>query len=186
MQSSYSISVTKQFDYYKQLGDQTFDQLTEEQLFEKPNGVDNSIAIIVHHMAGNMLSRWANFFTEDGEKAWRNRDQEFSNVFDSKAEVLAFWEKGWACLMQVIRALNEEDLERIVYIRNQGHTVVEAINRQLCHYSYHIGQLVFLGKILAGENWKSLSIPKNTSAQYNSVQFSNEKKRGHFTDDLMS
>ncbi len=186
MHSNYILSVKKQFDYYKQLGDQTFAQLSEEQFFDHPKGVDNSIAITIHHIAGNMLSRWTNFYTEDGEKTWRNRDLEFTNVFANKEETLAYWEKGWNCLLHIINTLSEKDLERIIYIRNQGHTVVEAINRQLCHYSYHIGQLVFLGKMLLGDQWTSLSIPKNESAQYNQLKFSKDKQRGHFTDDLMN
>ena len=171
--------------YKRQLGDQTFNQLDEQQFFQLPAGVDNSIAILIHHIAGNMLSRWTNFYTEDGEKPWRNRDKEFTNVFATKQEAISFWEKGWACLLEIIDSLTEDDLKRIVYIRNQGHTVVEAINRQLCHYSYHIGQLVFLGKSLQGEKWQSLSIPKNKSDQYNLGKFSKDKHRGHFTDDLM-
>ncbi len=185
MQSDYIQSVQKQFSYYKQLGDQTFDQLNEVQFFSLPTGVDNSMAIILHHIAGNMLSRWTNFYTEDGEKSWRNRDREFTNVFTTKEDALAYWDKGWSCLFKIIDELKAEDLQRIVYIRNQGHTVVEAINRQLCHYAYHIGQLVFLGKMLKEDQWKSLSIPKNESSQYNKRKFSKDKHRGHFTDDLM-
>ncbi len=184
MKENYINSVQKQFDYYKSLGDKTFDQLTEEQLFWQSNQDDNSIAIIVKHIAGNMLSRWTNFYTEDGEKEWRNRDQEFINTFTTKEEVIAYWESGWHCLFTIINSLKAEDLERIVYIRNIGHTVTEAINRQLSHYPFHIGQIVYLGKMMKGSDWKSLSVPKNQSEAYNKEKFSKEKHRGHFLDEL--
>lgn len=184
MENSYLDSVKKQITYYKSLGDKTFQQLTTEQLFHQVNEESNSIALIIKHIAGNMLSRWTNFFTEDGEKPWRNRDDEFINTFQSKEELLAYWEKGWNCFLDTINTLKEEDLERIIYIRNQGHTVVEAINRQLCHYPYHVGQIVFLGKMLKNKHWNSLSIPKNASENYNENKFSKEKTRKHFTEDL--
>lgn len=184
MQNSYLQSATKQFEYYKSLGDKTFAQLTNEQFFWQSNENDNSVAIIVKHVAGNMLSRWTNFLTEDGEKEWRNRDDEFANTFETKEEVVAYWEQGWLCLFNAISPLQTQDLERIIYIRNHGHTVTEAINRQLCHYSYHVGQIVFLGKLLLGNDFKTLSIAKNTSKNYNAEKFSKEKERKHFTDDL--
>lgn len=182
--SSYLNSARKQFEYYKSLGDKTFQQLTEEQIFWHPNEENNSVAIIVKHIAGNMLSRWTNFLTEDGEKEWRNRDKEFINSFETKEDVIAYWEEGWNCLFNAINPLITEDSERIIYIRNQGHTATEAINRQLCHYAYHVGQIVFLAKILLGSNWKSLSIPKGQSKDYNKDKFSKEKSRKHFTEDL--
>ncbi|WGH76665.1 DUF1572 family protein [Tenacibaculum tangerinum] len=184
MINSYLTSAQKQFKYYKSLGDNTFKQLNEEQFFWQAGEESNSIAIITKHIAGNMLSRWTNFLSEDGEKDWRNRDDEFVNSFTTKEEVVAYWEQGWSRLFATIDTLTEADLEKIVYIRNHGHTVTEAINRQLCHYAYHIGQLVFLGKMLQNEKWTSLSIPKNASNQYNAEKFSKEKKRNHFTDDL--
>ncbi len=161
--SSYLNSAKKQFEYYKSLGDKTFQQLSEEQIFWHPNEENNSVAIIVKHIAGNMLSRWTNFLTEDGEKEWRNRDKEFINSFETKEDVIAYWEEGWNCLFNAINPLITEDSERIIYIRNQGHTITEAINRQLSHYAYHVGQIVFLAKILLDSNWKSLSIPKGQS-----------------------
>ena len=184
MNHSYLNSVIKQFEYYKSLGDKTFSQLTQEQLFYHVNEESNSIAIIVKHIVGNMLSRWTNFLTEDGEKPWRNRDDEFVNTFTTKEEIITYWEKGWECLFTAIKPLSEKDIENIIYIRNQGHTVTEAINRQLCHYSYHVGQIVFLGKVLQNEKWDSLSIPKNASKSYNAEKFSKEKSRKHFTEDL--
>ncbi len=182
--SSYLNSVIKQFEYYKSLGDKTFSQLSNDQLFWEYHDESNSIAIIVKHIVGNMLSRWTNFLTEDGEKEWRERDHEFVNTFSNKEDILIYWNKGWNCLFDAIRPLKKEDLEKIVYIRNQGHTVSEAINRQLCHYSYHIGQITFIGKILLNKDWQPLSIAKNTSKDYNSNKFSKEKTRKHFTEDL--
>lgn len=184
MQNSYLESIKKQITYYKSLGDKTFNQLTQEELFYQYNQESNSIAVIAKHIAGNMLSRWTNFFTEDGEKSWRNRDDEFVNTFSTKEEMIAYWEKGWNCFLNTINSLKETDLEKIIYIRNQGHTVIEAINRQICHYPYHIGQIVFLGKMLQNEKWESLSIPKNASKNFNQEKFSQEKSRKHFTDDL--
>ncbi|WP_372938667.1 DUF1572 domain-containing protein [Seonamhaeicola sp.] len=181
---SYLPSAIKQFEYYKSLGDKTFNQLEFDEMLWQSNEDANSIAIIVKHLVGNMLSRWTNFLTEDGEKPWRNRDDEFISSFNTKEELIAAWESGWSCLFKTIKALNENDLEHIVFIRNGGHTVIEAINRQLAHYSYHIGQIVFLGKLLKGNDWQSLSIPKGNSNSYNEEKFSNEKGKRHFTDDL--
>ncbi|WP_034058303.1 DUF1572 family protein [Lacinutrix jangbogonensis] len=182
--SSYLTSAIKQFEYYKSLGDKTFNQLTFEELQWQSHEDANSIAIIVKHSVGNMLSRWTNFLTEDGDKEWRHRDQEFKDNFTTTEDIIAAWETGWKCLFDAITPLTEDDLERIIYIRNQGHTVTEAINRQLAHYSFHIGQIVFLGKLLKGNNWESLSIPKGHSYSYNEAKFSKEKERRHFTDDL--
>ena len=184
MENSYLSSVIKQFEYYKLLGDKTIGQLTLEELKHEFVEGSNSVAIIVKHIVGNMLSRWTNFLTEDGEKEWRHRDSEFEDTFQSKEELLAYWNNGWECLFEAINPLSSSDLNRIIYIRNQGHTVTEAINRQLAHYAYHIGQLVFLGKLTKGKNWESLSIPKGQSTTYNKEKFSKEKGRRHFTDDL--
>ena len=181
---SYLTSIIKQFEYYKSLGDKTFEQLSFDDMLWQSNADSNSVSILTKHLVGNMLSRWTIFLTEDGEKEWRNRDDEFISNFDSKEAIIASWESGWFCLFKAIRPLTTEDLESIIYIRNGGHTVTEAINRQLAHYAYHIGQIVFLGKLLKGENWKSLSIPKGDSKKYNKDKFSKEKGKRHFTDDL--
>ncbi|UKM64254.1 DUF1572 domain-containing protein [Flavobacteriaceae bacterium GSB9] len=181
---SYLSSIIKQLEYYKSLGDKTFSQLSFEDMQWQANEDSNSISIIVKHMAGNMLSRWTNFLTEDGEKSWRNRDDEFISSYLSKEELVASWESGWHCLFKALAPLNEKDLEQIIYIRNGGHTVLEAINRQLAHYAYHVGQIVFLGKLLKGNDWKSLSIPKGKSSGYNQEKFRNKKDKRHFTDDL--
>ena len=182
--SSYLTSIIKQFEYYKGLGDKAFNQLTLQELQSKPNTYSNSISIITKHIVGNMLSRWTNFLTEDGEKEWRHRDLEFEDTYDSKETLLEAWNKGWECLFEAIKPLTESDLERIIYIRNQGHTVTEAINRQLAHYAYHIGQIVYLGTLIKNEDWQSLSIAKGQSSNFNTDKFSKAKGRRHFTDDL--
>ena len=184
MDQSYLTSVKKQFEYYKLLGDKTFAQLNNDQFFWSPNKDDYSIAIMVKHISGNMRSRWTNFLTEDGEKEWRNRDDEFVNSFTSKEEVVAYWEMGWKCLFDALNTITIENFDTIVYIRNHGHTITEAINRQLCHYSYHVGQIVFLSKLLLGDDWQTLSVAKGASKEYNAEKFSKEKSRKHFTDDL--
>ncbi len=184
MKSSYLNSAIKQFEYYKSLGDKTFEQLNEENIHWKFNEESNSIAIIVKHIVGNMLSRWTNFRTEDGEKEWRHRDTEFENPSKTKAGMLNEWEKGWKCLFDAITPLEENNLSEIIYIRNQGHTIIETINRQLCHYSYHVGQIVSTAKMIKNENWKTLSIAKNKSSNYNQGKFSKGKSRKHFTDDV--
>lgn len=182
---NYLESAHKQFSYYKMLGDKTFEQLTEKDLFFQYNADSNSIAIIVKHLYGNMLSRWTDFLTTDGEKETRHRDDEFESEAMSKEALIKKWSDGWACLFNALNALTTEDLSKTIYIRNQGHSVMEAINRQLAHYPYHVGQIVFIGKMLAGEKWTSLSIPKNQSNQYNSEKFSKPKSTTHFTDEYL-
>lgn len=180
---SYLESVKKQFLYYKMLGEKAIEQLEPEQLFVSVNEDTNSIATIIKHISGNMLSRWTDFLTSDGEKEWRNRDSEFENDLQSKEEVLEIWNKGWDCLENALNSLKPEQLSDIIYIRNEGHTVIEAINRQLAHYPYHVGQIVFYAKQLKKSSWESLSIPKNKSANYNAEKFAKEKEIKNFTDD---
>jgi len=178
--------IIKQFQYYKQLGEKTFSQLSDEELFWQYNENSNSIAIIVNHLSGNMLSRWTDFLTTDGEKEWRNRDEEFEDTIKTKQQLLDKWEKGWKCLFDaLVQIKTDEDLQQIIYIRNEGHTVIEAINRQLAHYPYHVGQIVFIGKLIKDNEWNSLSIPKNKSADYNQTKFSVDKKTQHFTDEFL-
>jgi Protein of unknown function (DUF1572) len=186
MYANYLESIQKQFAYYKLLGDKTIAQLSEAELFRQYNAESNSIAIIVNHLSGNMLSRWTDFLTTDGEKEWRNRDQEFEeNAIKTKSELLERWEKGWACLFAAIGSINENNFQQIIYIRNQGHTIVDAFNRQLAHYAYHVGQMVFQAKMLKGAEWQSLSIPKGSSQEYNAEKFKVEKGRRHFTDEFL-
>lgn len=160
-------------------------QLTFEQLMYDDAARSNSIAIIVKHLSGNMLSRWTDLLTTDGEKPWRNRDAEFTADFSDRTQLEATWNDGWSVLENTLGTLTPEQLDTIVYIRNEGHTVYEALNRQLAHYSYHIGQIVLLAKQLKGSEWQSLSIPCGTSEAYNAQKFSQEKGRRHFTDDLL-
>lgn len=185
METDYLNSIRKQFAYYKQLGDKTFEQLKEEDFFWQFNTESNSIAMIVKHLWGNMLSRWTDIFTTDGEKEWRQRDTEFENDLENREAVISKWNEGWNRLFETLNGLKEDDLEKTIYIRNEGHTVLEALNRQLAHYPYHVGQIVFLGKMRRNENWKSLSIPRNRSDDYNREKFSGERKRAHFTDELL-
>ncbi|MCR4030250.1 MULTISPECIES: DUF1572 family protein [Flavobacterium] len=180
---SYLESAKKQFLYYKALGEKAIDQLEPTQLFVSFNEDTNSIATIIKHISGNMLSRWTDFLTSDGEKEWRNRDAEFENDLQSKEEVLEVWNKGWNCLENALENLKPEQLSDIIYIRNEGHTVIEAINRQLAHYPYHVGQIVFYAKQLKNSEWNSLSIPKNKSGNYNAEKFAKEKEIKNFTDD---
>lgn len=181
--NQYLESIKKQFLYYKTLGEKAMAQLEPEQLFVSMNEDTNSIAVIVKHLSGNMLSRWTDFLTTDGEKEWRNRDEEFEQTIKSKEELLEIWDKGWDCFFNAINELTPDQLDTIIYIRNEGHTVIEAINRQLAHYPYHIGQIVFYAKMLKQSDWDSLSIPRNKSNAYNSDKFSKEKSIRNFTDD---
>jgi len=168
-------SVLKQFDYYKTAGDKTLQQLSFDDLNWQSHNNSNSVSIIVKHMVGNMLSRWTNFLTEDGEKNWRQREQEFEATYTTKDQLIADWNKGWQCVYDAIKPLKNEDLERTVYIRNESHTVADAIFRQLGHYSYHIGQIAYIGVSLKNNDWQSLSIPKGQSVQFNSEKFSKPK-----------
>jgi hypothetical protein len=180
---SYLESVKKQFLYYKMLGEKAMEQLEPAQLFEVINDDSNSIATIINHISGNMLSRWTDFLTTDGEKEWRNRDAEFETILKTKEDILEVWNKGWHCFLNALASLKPEQLSEIIYIRNEGHTVIEAINRQLAHYPYHIGQIVFYAKQLKNSSWESLSIPKNKSGNYNAEKFAKEKEIKNFTDD---
>jgi hypothetical protein len=168
----------KRFKSYKELGDKTFEQITEEAVFYQPNAASNSIAVIVQHMYGNMLSRWTNFLTEDGEKEWRKRDAEFEVISCSKSDILSFWNEGWACLFKTLESLTPEDLTKTVTIRTEPLLVYDAILRQLAHYPYHVGQIVYLGRLSRNEEWVSLSIPKGNSSQYlESVKQSQQKNK---------
>lgn len=177
---NYLDNIRTLFRYYKNLGEKAIAQLDDDQIHQSPDNESNSIAIIVKHIAGNMLSRWTDFLKSDGEKTWRNREQEFINNFSTKEDIMNYWEKGWNCLFNAVEPLAVEDMSKIAYIRNEGHSVLEALNRQLGHYAYHIGQIVFLAKSLKGEHWQSLSIPKRQSATFNQEKFSQEKERKNF------
>ena len=159
--NNYLSSIKKQFNQYKLIGEKAINQLEEEQLFVTQNEHTNSIAIIIKHLHGNMISRWTDFLTSDGEKPWRKRDDEFEQEdHKKKSEVLTMWNEGWDCFFKAINSLTESQLSETVFIRREPHAVMDAINRQLAHYSYHVGQIVFAAKQLKKGEWNSLSIPK--------------------------
>lgn len=163
----YLSATIKRLRYYKSLGERTFEQLEEKDFLYQPNSVSNSIAIIIQHLHGNMLSRWTNFLTEDGEKEWRKRDEEFGVTPLSRAQLMNLWQEGWSCFLGALESLTEEDLLKTITIRREPLIVIDAINRQLAHYPYHVGQIVYLGRLLKGEAWKNLSIEPGKSAEYN-------------------
>lgn len=165
--SNFLDSALDQFSTYKSLAERTFSQLSEEEMHFQPNPEVNSVAINIQHMNGNMLSRWTNFLTEDGEKDWRKRDEEFEKKNLTKDQLLLLWEEGWRTLFEALRPLGKKDLKEVITIRGKELTVVEAVNRQLTHYSYHVGQIVMLGKLIRGNDWQNLSIPRGESAKYN-------------------
>jgi len=170
---TYLESVIKRLMTYKTLGDATFSQLIDKDFHYQPNPTSNSIAVIINHMAGNMISRWTNFLTEDGEKPGRNRDLEFTDPNLGKEDLLALWEKGWSCLIDTLRSLTADDLMKTITIRHEPLIAVDAINRQLAHYPHHVGQIVYIGKMIRGEAWQSLSISKGASEAFN--QFMQDK-----------
>ena len=160
-------SVIKRLKYYKDLGDKSFEQLNDDDLHFQPNRESNSIAIIIQHMAGNMLSRFTDLLTTDGEKEWRDRDAEFEEQNLSRQQLMDLWEKGWKCCMDTLASLAEEDLLKTIYIRSEGLSVTDAINRQLAHYPYHVGQIIYIGKMIKNEKWQNLSVAKGKSAEFN-------------------
>ena len=177
-------SAVQQFRDYKILGEKTFAQISDSAFHFQPNEWTNSIAINITHLHGNMLSRWTDFLTTDGEKEWRQRDAEFENSWNTRDDVMKTWDSGWKCLFDALNSITDEDLERIIYIRNEGQTVLDAIQRQLAHYPHHVGQILYQAKAIKGNDFKSLSIPKGASADFNKAKFSEEKRIRHFTDKL--
>jgi hypothetical protein len=155
------------FHYYKKLAERAMEQCGEAQLFESPGAESNSIAIVVKHMAGNMRSRWSEFLTTDGEKPDRNRDSEFEAPAASRTELMDQWNAGWKWLFDAMEPLTDADLAKTVHIRGEAHSVMQAINRQIAHYSYHVGQIVFMAKHLNNDSWKSLTVPRKGSAAFN-------------------
>lgn len=175
METTFLSSTIRQFDYYRSLGEKTIDRLSDEQLNWQYNPESNSVAMIVRHLSGNMLSRWTDFLTSDGEKPWRQREAEFDYGSFSRDSLLEAWNKGWERLFLTLRSLKEEDLSKEIFIRNEAHSVTEAINRQLAHYPYHIGQIVYIGKMVCNDQWQSLSIPRGGTDRFNAEKFSREK-----------
>ena len=171
---NFHADAVQSFRNYKKLAEKAMDQITDEEFFATIDAEANSIAVVVKHLAGNLVSRWSDFLTTDGEKPTRDRDAEFEIRDDSRASLMEYWERGWQTLFENIEPLTVEDFSRTVTIRGQAHSIVEALNRQLTHYAYHIGQIVLLAKHFKSADWTSLSIPKNRSADFN--QFLAEKK----------
>lgn len=165
--NSFLQSAIKKLSYYKELGDKTFAKLNDADFHFQPNEASNSIAIIIQHVAGNMLSRWTDFLITDGEKEWRNRETEFEEQHLTKQQLVDFWQKGWDCCLGSLNSLTEEDLLKTIYIRSEGLLVIDAINRQLAHYPYHVGQIIYLAKIIKNKDWQTLSIAKGNSAAFN-------------------
>ena len=165
---SYIQLAIREFKRTKALADAAISQITTEQFFSAPSEGDNSIAIIVKHVGSNLLSRWTDFLTSDGEKPGRNRDREFEIAAgDTQQSLMQQWDSGWAALFSALEPLNDADIDRTVTIRGEPFTVLQAINRQLTHYPYHVGQIVYVAKHYAGNSWRSLSIPKGKSAEFN-------------------
>lgn len=169
-------SAITRVNYYKILAEKTFSQLEDKDFYYQPNLQSNSIAIIIQHISGNMLSRWTNFLTEDGEKPWRSRDKEFNDQGLSRAQLMEIWEKGWNCFIGALQNLKEGDLTKTIHIRNEPIIVADAINRQLAHYPHHVGQIVYMGKMLRGDKWQSLSIAKGKSDDYNQMMSERHNK----------
>ena len=160
----------------KKLADKSIEQLSDDQLHATIDPDANSIAVLMRHMSGNMRSRWTDFLTSDGEKPWRNRDDEFVDAFTSRVELLAYWERGWDTLLTTLKGLSRDDLEKTVTIRGEPHSVPLALERSLGHTCYHIGQIVQIARIHAGENWITLTIPRGGSQQYNQTNWSQTGK----------
>lgn len=178
MPADYLTSARQQYALYKALGEKALSQVPDAALSWQPNPACNSMASIVKHLAGNMLSRWTDLLTSDGEKPWRAREAEFDNDLATRAEVLARWEAGWQCLFAALDSLTANDLKRTITIRHEPHSVVEAINRQLAHYPSHVGQLLLLGKLVQGEAWQPLSIPRGGSAAFNEAKAAQARPGG--------
>ncbi len=155
------------FRNYKKMAERAIEQVGDDEFFRSLDAEANSIAIIVKHIAGNLHSRWRDFLTTDGEKPDRNRDTEFEMIGDTRDSLMQFWESGWQTLFENVEPLTEEDFSKTITIRGEPHSIIEAINRQLTHYSYHVGQIVFLAKHFKSSEWKTLSVPRNRSAEFN-------------------
>ena len=160
-------SAIQQFSDYKSQGEKCFSQLSEKDFYYKFNEASNNLAIIITHLHGNMLSRWTNFLTEDGEKEWRDRDVEFDERNISRSKLMELWEEGWRVLFTSLNQLKPDDLDKVIFIRTHPLTVIEAIHRQLTHYASHVGQIIFISKMIRGNLWKTLSIDKGQSKAFN-------------------
>jgi len=175
--TSYLRDAIDLFRYYKRLGDGAIAQCPDDKLGAEIDPESNSVAIIVKHMAGNMRSRWSNFLTTDGEKPDRRRDTEFEDAPTTRAEIMSRWDAGWNYLFEALAALTDADLSRTITIRTEPHSAMQAVNRQVAHYSYHVGQIVYLARHFAGNNWLTLTIPKKKSGEFNAQVASGEKSQ---------
>ncbi len=169
-------AIVNAFEANKRLADRAVAQVPDDKLHVALDAHTNSVAVIMKHVAGNLASRWTDFLTTDGEKPWRNRDEEFVDAFGGRAELLEFWERGWACLFQTLRGLKPEDLAKTVTIRGEPHSVPLALERSLGHTCYHVGQIVLVARVHAGENWNTLTIPRGGSEQYNRANWAQPGK----------
>ncbi len=169
--AEFMVAIINAFEANKRLADRAVEQVPDDKLHAALDENTNSIAVIMKHVAGNLASRWTDFLTTDGEKPWRNRDDEFVDTFKSRAELLEAWERGWACLMTTLKSLKREDLEKAVTIRGEPHSVPLALERSLGHTCYHVGQIVQVARIHAGEKWTTLTIPRGGSAQFNQANW---------------
>jgi hypothetical protein len=175
----------KQFMYYKTIAEKAMSQVEDDVLFLTTSDEANSIAIIVKHLSGNMRSRWTEFRSQDGEKRWRNRESEFENDIHTRVELMSTWDMGWNCFFEALKGIHEDELQDIIYVRNQGQTIMDAVLRQLAHYPYHIGQIIHICKAHSTHGWQSLSIPRGGSQSYNQAKFASEKEVKHFVDDYL-
>jgi len=173
---NYHLDALQSFRNYKKLAERAIEQISDEDFATTIDAESNSVALIVKHVAGNLRSRWTDFLTSDGEKDFRNRDAEFEMTGDTRESLMKFWEEGWKTLFENIEPLTVEDFSKTVSIRGEPHTIAEAINRQLTHYAYHIGQIVFLAKHLKSSEWKTLSVPRNKSGQFNQFLADQQKE----------
>ncbi len=176
MVEEYLENIKKQFKSYKEVADKTISQLTEKDLYWKYNNESNDIACIMIHLSENMLSRWTDFFESDGEKDWRDRDGEFSQLNLSYDQLMERWNKGWDCLFSALEAMNETNFNQPIFIRNKKVKLIESITRQIAHYPYHIGQIAFIGKMILNDKWNSPSIPKGKSKEYIQLEFEKNSK----------
>jgi hypothetical protein len=168
------------FRNYKQMAEKAMAQVSDEEFFASIDEEANSIGVITKHIAGNLRSRWTDFLTSDGEKADRNRDTEFEMMDDTRESLMQFWESGWQTLFEAIEPLTVEDFGKFITIRGEPHTICEAFNRQLMHYAYHVGQIVLLAKHFRSTDWKTLSVPRNKSAEFNKFLAEKEAKGNRF------
>jgi hypothetical protein len=165
--TSYLKDATDNFRYYKRLAERSFEQVSDEALTFAPDQGSNSIATLAKHLSGNMLSRWRDFLTTDGEKPNRHRDTEFDKPFATRAEMIAAWDAGWKLLFDTLATLTDADLDKRITIRGEAHSVLQAVTRQNTHIAYHVGQIVYIAKLVASERWNILSVPRGKSSEYN-------------------